>query len=84
MSTSLAIGTSEVSEMLCAKVSSAIVLPDGALIIENEVDRPTFSALKGVGLNLAVLPSEVLHLLQAAMISELRNCEHYALQVINE
>lgn len=63
MSTTLAIGTSEVAEMLCAKVSSAIVLPDRALTMENKDDRPTVSALKGVGLNLAALPCEALHLL---------------------
>ena len=63
MSTSLAIGTSEFDDMLHTKASGATVLPDGALTIENEADRPTISALKGVGLSLAALPSEVLHLL---------------------
>lgn len=63
MSTGLAIGTLEVVEMLRVMVSRAIVLPDGALTIKNEANRPTISAIKGVGLNLAALPSEVLHLL---------------------
>ena len=49
--------------MLRVKASSVIVLPDGALTMENEVDKPTVSTLKGVGLNLAMLPGEVLYLL---------------------
>lgn len=63
VSTSLAIDTSEAAEMLRAKASNAIVLPDGALTAENEADRPTVSALKGVGLNLVALSGEALHLL---------------------
>ena len=76
MSTSLAIGTSEAVVMLCTKASSAIVLPDGALTRENEADRPTVSTFKGVGLNLAVLPGEALHLLQDGVIAELRARDH--------
>jgi len=64
VSTSLAINTSEPAEMLHAKVSNTIVLPDGALTMENEAHRPTVNALKGVGLNLAALPNKALHLLQ--------------------
>jgi len=63
VSTGLAIGISKAAEMLHAKASNAIMLLDGALTIENEADRPTVSALKGVGLNFPVLPGEVLHLL---------------------
>ena len=59
----MVINTSNVVDMLHMKASNAIVLPDGALTMENEADRPTVSALKGVGLNLAVLPCEALHLL---------------------
>lgn len=63
MFTSLAISTSEAAKMLYVKASSAIVLPDGALITKKKADRPTINALKGVGLNLAMLPCESLHLL---------------------
>lgn len=63
VSTSLAIGTSEAVEMLRTKASNVIVLPNGALTTKNEADRPTVSDLKGVRLNLRVLPSEELHLL---------------------
>lgn len=65
--------------MLQENASSAIVLPHGALTVENEAERPTISALKGVGLNLAVLPTEVLHLLQDGVIAELRTHELHAL-----
>ena len=70
--------------MLRVKASSVIVLPDGALTTENEADRSTISALKRLGLNLAVLSREVIHLLQDGVITELRDREHRALQVINE
>ena len=84
MSTNLAIDTSKVFKMLRTKVSNTIVLPDGALTTKNEADRPTISALKGVGLNFAALLGEVLHLLQDGVITELRAREHHTLQVINE
>jgi len=84
VSNSLAIGTSKATEMLQAKVSSMIALPNGALTMENEANRPTVSALKGMGWNLAALTGEVLHLMQDGIIVELRACEHHALQVINE
>ncbi len=79
MSTNLAIDTSKSAEMLRVKASSAIVRPDGELTTENEADKSTVSALKGVGLNLAVLPGEALHLLQDGVIVELRAREHRAL-----
>lgn len=62
MSKNLAINTLEAAEM-CVKDSQVIVLPDGALIIEIEADRLAISALKGVWLNLAMIPIEALHLL---------------------
>lgn len=72
MSTSLVVSTSEVVDMLCTKTSIAIVLLDGALTIDNEADRPTICALKGVGINMAVLPCKALHLLQDGLIAEIR------------
>jgi len=70
--------------MLHTKGSSVIVLLDGALTTENEADKPTVSALKGVRLSLEVLPRKVLHLLQDGVITELRAHEHCSLQVISE
>lgn len=84
MSTTLAIGTLEAAEILCVKVSSMIVLHDGALTTENEADRPTVYALKGVGLNLVGLPGEALHLLEDGVSVELRACEHRTLYVSSE
>lgn len=61
-----------------------MVLPEGKLTKETEVDRPAVSTLKGVGLNLAVFPSEALHILQDSVIAKLQACEQRALQVISE
>lgn len=83
-STNLASGTSKATEMLSTKASNAIVLPDGALTMENEANRPNVSTLNGVGLNLVVLPGQVIHLLQDGVIAELRAHEHHTLLVISE
>jgi len=48
-----------------------VLLPDGTLNIEIEVDRATVSALMNILLNLVVLPSEALHTLQASVLMEL-------------
>ena len=79
VSTSLTISTLEVAGVLHVKDPRMIVLLDGALSTENEVDRPAVSTLKGVGLNLAVLLGEVLHLLQDGVITELRAGEQHDL-----
>lgn len=84
VSRKLAISASEATDMLCAKTSSEIVMPDGVLTTKNEADRPIVSALKGVELNLEALPHEALHLLHDDVIAELRCYEHYTLQVISE
>lgn len=39
MSTNLAVGTTIAEEMLHAQMTYTIELPNGALVIENEVDR---------------------------------------------
>lgn len=56
MSTNLAIDTLATAKMLCTRVTNVILLQDGALTIENEANRPMVSSLKGVGLNMAMLP----------------------------
>lgn len=73
MSTILAIDTSEATDMLHTKASSAIVLPDGSLTMDNEAVRPIVSALMGVGLNLVVLPHGALDLLQDELIAKMRD-----------
>ena len=52
VSVNLTIGTSKAAEMLLVKVSSTLVLPNGALTMMNEANKPTISSIKGVGLNL--------------------------------
>lgn len=83
-STNLTIVTSEATWMLHARDSRVIMLLEGALTTKIEADRLTVSTLKEVGLNLAVLPGEALHLLQDRVIVELRAREKNALQVISE
>jgi len=63
LSTSLAIGTMAEEEMLCAPVTNTIMLPEGALVTTNEADKPTVSALKGLSINMATLPWEILYVL---------------------
>jgi len=64
VSTRLAVGTSAAEEMLHTRVTKTIMLPDGALTTEQEVERPMVRSLKGLGLNMAVIPWETLYLLQ--------------------
>ena len=47
------------------------MLLDGALTIITEADTTTVSELKGVRLNLATHPNEVLYLLQVGVIMKL-------------
>lgn len=56
VSTSLAIDTSTVEKMLCTRVTNVILLPNGALTIENVADRTMVRSLKGEGLNMVALP----------------------------
>lgn len=71
MSTSLAVDTSATEEMFCTMVTKTIVLQDGALIMEQEADRPMVSSLKGVGLSMVVLPQKGLYLLQDGVTTQL-------------
>jgi len=71
LSTSLTLGIAAAKEMLCTRVTNTIVLPEGALVTENEADRPMVSELKGVGINMATIPQETLYFLQDQIIVEL-------------
>jgi len=84
LSTNLAVGTTVTEEMLHARTTNTIMLPKGALVTENEVDRPMVSALKRVGRNMATLPQEMLYVLQDGVTVELRAREGCALQVMSE
>jgi len=71
LSTNLAVGTTIVEQMLCARTTNTIMLPEWALVITNEADRPTISALKGIRINMATLPWETLYILQDGITAEL-------------
>lgn len=57
-------GTSSTEQLLQAKMANTIVLPKGAPTADNIEYKATISRLKGLRLNLAVLPCEVLYQLQ--------------------
>lgn len=84
LSTSFAVGTSVADEMLHTHVTNTIVLPDEALVIENEADRSTVSVLKGLGINMVVLRWGTLYVLQDGVIVELQAKEGHVLQVLCE
>lgn len=65
-------------------MTNTIVLPDGALITENDADRPMVSSLKGVGSNMVTLPQETLYLLQDGVMEELWARKSRTIQVMSE
>ena len=84
VSTNLAVGTSAAEEMLHARMTNTIVLPDGALVTKIEADRPMVSSLKGIGLKMVALPWETLYLLQDGVTAELQGRESRAIQVMRK
>ena len=71
-------------EMLRARMTNTIVLLEGAIVTENEADRPMVRGLKGVGINMVALPRETLYVLQDGFTAELHASEVHALQVMRE
>jgi len=72
--------TSVVDVMLHTRVTNVVPLPNRALTTENEADRPIISSLKGVGVNMAMLPREMLYHLQDGVTIKLRAWKSHALQ----
>ena len=56
MSTYVTSGTSTTEQMLRTRMANTIVLPKGVLVVENEIDRATVGRIKGLGVNLVVIP----------------------------
>ena len=71
-STILVLGTTQAAKLVRSLDLQAVTLLDGALSVEGEADKATFNALRNVGLNLATFPSELLHMLQAGVIGEIK------------
>ena len=84
LSTSLAVGIVVAEEILHACTTNTIVLLDRALVTENEAERPTVSTLEGIGINMALLPQEMLYVLQDGITAELPARESCTLQVLSE
>ena len=49
-----------------------VALYDGALSAEVATDKAIFSSLKNIGLNLAALPNDFIHTMQASVIAEVK------------
>jgi len=62
----------------------SIVLLEGSLHVKSADERVILSTLKDVALNIATLPNEFLHGLQAGVAEELRAREQCALSLTNE
>ena len=77
-------GTSTIEKMLRASMANTIVLLEGVLEAENEIDRATVGRIKGLGLNLATLPRDTLYQLQDGIIVELRTKEGRVIQVMSK
>lgn len=71
MSTNLAVGTSTLEEILCTRMTNTIVFPNGTVVTKNEANRPMFSGLKGIKLNVDALPWETLYILQYGVTATL-------------
>ena len=83
-SNDLAVGTTVAEKMLRARVTNTVVLLEGALVTQNEADRPTVSTLKGLNINMAALPRDTLYVLQDGITVELPARESCVLQVFSE
>ena len=65
-------------------MANTIVLLEGVLVAVNETNRFSMSMMKGLGLNMASLLHETLHLLQNGITEELRARESHVIQVLSE
>lgn len=63
LSTSLIVGMTTAEEMLHARMTNTIMLPEGALVTINEANIPMVSALKGVEIKMTAFPREMLYVL---------------------
>ena len=70
--------------MFRTRMTNTIVLPEGALVTENESNRPTVSTLKEVGINMAALPRETLYVLQDGVTTKIQAREGHTLQVLRK
>ena len=64
-------GTLKTEQLLWAKMENTIALPEGEMIADNMENRATMSRIKGLGLNLAALPWDILYQLQDGATKEL-------------
>ena len=65
-------------------MANTVVLPEGALTADSMENRVAVGQIKGLGLNLATLPWDILYQLQDRVITELRTREGRVEQMLNE
>ena len=75
---------SVIKQLLWAKMVNVVTLPEGSLIADNMEDRAAVGWIKGLGLNLAALPRDILYQLQDRMTTELCVREGRAVQMLSE
>jgi len=61
------------------RMANTIVLPEGALVLADAMDRMMVSMMKGLGLNLVALPRKILYQLQYGITTEMHTRESYAI-----
>lgn len=77
-------GTLATKQLLRAKMANTIVLPEGALTMDNMKGRAAIGRLKGLGINLAALPREILYQLYDGVTREIYAQEGCAVQMLSE
>jgi len=65
-------------------MANTVALSEGALTVANMEDRVTVGRLKGLGLNLATLPPEILYQPQDGVTKELHAREGHAVQMVRD
>jgi len=81
---SLALGTSQATELVRTLDLQTIAFPYGSLHTETIDYRIILSTIKNIGLNIVALSNKTLHALHAGMIDELRAKEQCTFNLISE
>jgi len=76
--------TSQATKLVRILELRNISLPDGSMRTESIDDHIILSTFKNIGLNIAVLYNETLHVLHMGVADELRTREQHAFNLISE
>lgn len=81
---SLVLGMSHATELVRTLDIHTVALIEGSLHEESVDDLIILSTFKNIGLNITMLPNELLHALQVGVTKELRAWEKHPLNLISE